>query len=69
MLGNPSIQPHDNDTVTIEGISLFGNTVTRTLSVNPNDLIKYFEGTELVQNIFPQLSPEDREFLINGDDL
>ena len=43
-----------------------GKRSTMDLPVTPDQLVRYNEGVELVQNIFPNLSPEQREFLISG---
>jgi len=41
---------------------------TRTVSVLGTQLYKYRKGA-LLQVAFPDLSPSDREFLLNGDKL
>lgn len=46
--------------------TLSGNYHTMELDITPDQLSRYENGTELVQNIFPELSPSEREFLISG---
>ena len=36
------------------------------LDINPEDLRKWENGEGLVQNVFPNLTPDEREFLITG---
>jgi len=43
-----------------------GITRTRELDINPEDLKRWQKGEDLIQNIFPDLSPDDREFLMTG---
>lgn len=39
--------------------------VTRELPVTPEQIQRWQSG-ELIQNVFPHLSPSDREFLMTG---
>ncbi len=36
------------------------------LKVTPQQMKRFYGGSELTQNIFPHLSTEEREFLISG---
>lgn len=45
--------------------TLSGITRERELDITEEQLIAWRSGT-LIQNAMPQLSPEDREFLISG---
>ena len=39
---------------------------TRELDITPEQLARYEQGNELIQNVFPNLSPEHREFIMTG---
>tara|TARA_R110001583_G_scaffold86636_4_gene226367 strand:- start:3665 stop:3877 length:213 start_codon:yes stop_codon:yes gene_type:complete len=43
-----------------------GKTHTKDLPITPAQYIKYIRGEGHVQDIMPDLPPEDREFLISG---
>ena len=43
-----------------------GKTRTKDLPITPAQYIKYIRGEGHVQDIMPDLPPEDREFLISG---
>ena len=45
---------------------LTGKTHQKDIPVNPELLRAYEEGKGLVQDLFPDLSSEDREFLMTG---
>lgn len=45
---------------------LTGKTHKRDLPVDKERLWKYMNGDDHIQNIFPELSPEDREFIRTG---
>ncbi len=36
------------------------------LDITPEQLARYEQGNELIQNVFPNLSPEHREFIMTG---
>lgn len=44
---------------------LTGTERTRDLPITEQELAR-FEGGELVQNVWPQLTPGDREFIMTG---
>lgn len=48
--------------------SISGKTHTREISVDPEKLAASAENPErpCVQDVFPEFSPEDREFLLSG---
>lgn len=46
--------------------TLTGKRHTRVINLNPIVLAKYEAGTGLVQDCFPYLSAEDREFIMSG---
>lgn len=47
--------------------SIFSNiTRTRDLPVTEEQMKKFLNKEDLVQNIFPHLSPSDREFIMTG---
>ena len=46
--------------------TISGEFHTMDLDITPEQLSRYENGTELIQNIFPNLSPDEREFLISG---
>ena len=39
---------------------------TMELDVTPEQLTRYKQGNELIQNVFPNLSPKHREFIMTG---
>ena len=39
---------------------------TTELNVTPEQLTRYEQGNELIQNVFPDLSLEHREFIVTG---
>ena len=39
---------------------------TIDLDITAEQLARYEQGNELIQNVFPDLSPEHREFIITG---
>lgn len=39
---------------------------TIDLDITPEQLARYEQGNELIQNVFPDLSPEHREFIMTG---
>ena len=39
---------------------------TIDLDITPEQLARYEQGNELIQNVFPNLSPEHREFIMTG---
>jgi len=39
----------------------------KEINITPEQLVRYIEGVELIQNIAPNLSAADREFLISGN--
>ena len=39
---------------------------TMELDVTPKQLTRYKQGNELIQNVFPNLSAEHREFIMTG---
>ena len=43
-----------------------GTTRTRDLPITRDQMDRFNAGQELVQVIFPDLSPDDREFLLTG---
>ena len=43
-----------------------GKTRTKDLPITPVQYVKYIRGEGHVQDIMPDLPPEDREFLISG---
>lgn len=48
-------------------VSMFsGKTNTKTFSVRPQDLEDYNSRTKNIQNCFPYLSADDREFIMTG---
>ena len=48
-------------------LSPFSHTKnTIELDITPEQLARYENGEELIQNIFPNLSPEHREFIMTG---
>lgn len=46
--------------------TLTGKTQTRVFNLNPIVLAKYEAGHGLIQECFPYLSAEDREFIMTG---
>ena len=48
-------------------LSPFSHTKnTIDLDITAEQLARYENGEELIQNVFPDLSPEHREFIITG---
>ena len=45
---------------------LTGITRTKYLPITVKQLTLYFDHGELVQNAFPQLTPDEREFIMTG---
>ena len=45
---------------------LSGKTNTMEINCTADQIRRYNEGQEFIQDIFPELSPEEREFLISG---
>lgn len=45
---------------------LTGITRTRHLPVTTKQLERYFDHGELIQNVFPELTADDREFIMTG---
>jgi hypothetical protein len=43
-----------------------GNTNTMDLNVTQDQLDLYAQGKELIQNVFPNLNPDEREFIKTG---
>jgi hypothetical protein len=43
-----------------------GKTRTKDLPTTPAQYVKYIRGEGYIQDIMPDLPPEDREFIING---
>ena len=43
-----------------------GKTLTKDLPITPAQYVKYIRGEGYIQDIMPDLPPEDREFIING---
>ena len=43
-----------------------GKTHTKDLPITPAQYVKYIRGEGYIQDIMPDLPPEDREFIING---
>ena len=48
----------------VSPFSRIKNTID--LDITPEQLARYENGEELIQNIFPNLSPEHREFIMTG---
>jgi hypothetical protein len=46
--------------------NLSGEIGTMELDVTLEQMVRFYSGNELVQTIFPNLSSEEREFLISG---
>ena len=46
--------------------TLTGNRTERDIEITDDQILRFKEGKELVQTIFPNLSADDREFLISG---
>lgn len=46
--------------------TLTGITRTKDIPMSDDQYQRYVEGDELIQNIFPELDPDTREFLISG---
>lgn len=45
---------------------LSGRTTTREIGLSERELEAYYESDELIQRMYPHLSPEDREFVMTG---
>lgn len=45
---------------------LTGKTHTREVPVDKERMLRYMSGGHHIQDIFPELSPEDREFIRTG---
>lgn len=45
---------------------LTGKRRTREIPVTDEQVTRFMNGDELIQNIFPQLSAGDREFIMTG---
>lgn len=43
-----------------------GKTRTRDLPITPEQMAAYEEGGALIQDAFPQLNADDREFILSG---
>ena len=43
-----------------------GENNTREIECTPEQVARWNAGGELIQNVFPDLSPEDREFILTG---
>lgn len=43
-----------------------GITRTKAMFVKPQDLVDHGERTKNIQNCFPYLSPDEREFIMTG---
>lgn len=53
--------------ITIERVSMIsGKSHTMTLDVTEDQIRRFETGEDHVQNIFPNLSPDEREFLLTG---
>jgi hypothetical protein len=45
---------------------LSGKTRTKTIYLDPDDLSRYEMGMGLIQDVFPYLTPSEREFIMTG---
>lgn len=45
---------------------LCNRKVSKDLNITKNQVFRWLNNGELVQNVFPDLSPDDREFLMTG---
>jgi hypothetical protein len=45
---------------------LTGKETTLNLNITHFEMLRFEKGEELIQNIFPNLEPFEREFLISG---
>ena len=45
---------------------LTGETHTMIINLDPQDLVRYQNGNDLIQNVFPYLTPSEREFIKTG---
>lgn len=43
-----------------------GNVTDKNLDVTKEQLVRYYNREDLIQNIFPNLSPDEREFIMTG---
>lgn len=53
----------------IIAINVFGRTIERTLKISKEEFLEgygLYQKGELIQNAFPNLSGDDREFLLTG---
>lgn len=51
----------------ITRISAFtGITHSLEINITPDELTEYENGTELIQNKFPHLTSDEREFILSG---
>lgn len=64
-INNCSFLLADEVSIIISGPYLDKPKATHTVKVSRAGMEKYNKG-ELIQNCFPELSPDDREFLISG---
>ena len=46
--------------------TISGEINTMDLDITIEQFSRYENGVELIQNVFPNLSPDEREFLISG---
>lgn len=46
--------------------NLSGATHTREIAVTPEQLARWKTGGELIQRVMPNLTPDEREFIITG---
>lgn len=66
MLQEMSYTDNEDGTTTVNGLSILGKVVERTLPVPAWRIMKWIGEDTLIQNAFPDLSADDREFLITG---
>lgn len=45
---------------------LTGKSITLDLNVTHDQMMRFMEGEDLIQNIFPDLTPGEREFIKSG---
>ena len=67
-LRNARVRALDDNLCHIEGIDFFGDKVAWTMRVDPYKVAEWFMASDppLVQNEFPELSDDQREFLVTG---
>lgn len=58
------VRPNTYDVSAVS--SLTGKPNVRRISATPAQMYRWMKGKETVQQIFPELSADDREFLISG---